>query len=173
MTVTELYDRIDYWKSELIESGFPISNKIKEIKIGWSKDAAGQCIWKYVCGIKIFILNISKYTLEYKDNKDIDNVIVHELIHTIDGCFNHGREWKSWANKVNYKYGLHVTQYVPERLYVTKNETKEKYGIKCDKCNKIIARYKIMTTPYKSVCKGEHRFWCKKCGSFHLSPVRI
>lgn len=36
--------------------------------------------------------------------------VIHELIHTIPGCMNHGSKWKNCAEKVNQRYGLHVSR---------------------------------------------------------------
>lgn len=41
------------------------------------------------------------------------NIMMHEFIHTIDGCFNHGNEWKKWASLLNDKHGylINVSPY--------------------------------------------------------------
>jgi len=42
--------------------------------------------------------------------KAIYNLFMHELCHTIPGCFNHGREWKTWVKKLN-EHGCKINPY--------------------------------------------------------------
>lgn len=34
--------------------------------------------------------------------------LLHELLHTIPGCFNHGGQWKKLADRINKKYNLKI-----------------------------------------------------------------
>ena len=40
----------------------------------------------------------------------IYNLFMHELCHTIPGCFNHLGEWKFWVNKLN-EHGCRINPY--------------------------------------------------------------
>lgn len=50
------------------------------------------------------------------------NLFMHELCHTIDGCFNHLKEWKKWIFKLN-EHGCKINPYP----YSTKKEFKDFY----------------------------------------------
>lgn len=39
---------------------------------------------------------------------EVMDVIYHEVIHTLPGCFSHGREFKQAAERVNEAFGAHV-----------------------------------------------------------------
>lgn len=43
------------------------------------------------------------------DVAELLDVMYHEVIHTLPGCFSHGREFKAAAAKVNAAYGCNVT----------------------------------------------------------------
>jgi len=38
----------------------------------------------------------------------LKSTIIHEILHTCQGCQNHGSKWKSLANKMNSKYGYNI-----------------------------------------------------------------
>lgn len=44
-------------------------------------------------------------TFGRRKKKALTNIMMHELIHTVDGCFNHGPEWKKWITMLNDKHG--------------------------------------------------------------------
>lgn len=66
----------------------------------------GRCIRKD----GTFRIEIARKTAA--DNVDIDfvrNVIMHEIIHTMPGCWNHGHYFQFYASIVNRKLGYHVS----------------------------------------------------------------
>ena len=54
-----------------------------------------------------FVIRLSKYTLANSE-RSLRNTIYHELIHTVPGGFNHGREWKRWAAYAGERLGYHI-----------------------------------------------------------------
>lgn len=126
-----------------------------------AKCRLGQCR-KNLIGL--FDINISERLL----NEEIDdqmalNTIMHELLHTVKGCFNHGVKWKMYAEIVNSK----LPKYDIKRV-VNINETSGiierkspvyKYILRCAKCGQEIKRQKAskVITNYK-------RYRCSKCG---------
>lgn len=171
MTEAAFFKRFEYWKEELKKNGFPISNNIKEVKIGWSKNSAGKCILHRMNYKPLYYrISISKYTLGFKKVSDIDNVIVHELLHTVPNGMSHKGQWAMFANKANKMFGLHITVYVPKELETPVPPVKYKYFIKCECCGKTY-KYQKIGAAYKSVLNNEHRFRCCACHSFNLKTV--
>lgn len=92
---------VEICRDDLDSLGF----KYGEVR-NWSvntcaKCRLGQC--KKV-SFSMFDINISEQLL--KD--DIDDqitldTIMHELLHTVSGCFNHGGKWKSYAKYIKHK----------------------------------------------------------------------
>lgn len=116
-----------------IEYGEIVSFEVnKRAKKRW-----GQC--KVVSRNK-YSINISYRLLE--DDAPmiaLKNTVIHEILHTCNGCWNHGETWKNHADKVNRVYG---------------------YGIK--RCSS--AEEKGIKEIKEDPKKIKHRFVCKGCG---------
>lgn len=59
-------------------------------------------------GYKSFDIEIAERLMLSADYEGIDHVMMHELLHTIQGCFNHGPNWKYWANVVCKTFGFNI-----------------------------------------------------------------
>lgn len=103
---------IEYLKKELetckqmaAESNIQIG-KIYDIKINTrAKKRWGLCSY-FSDG---FIIEISSSLLQdnVSENALIDT-LMHEVLHTVDGCMNHGKKWKECAKIINSRYGLNI-----------------------------------------------------------------
>lgn len=91
------------------------------------------------------------------------NTIMHELLHTVVGCFNHNGKWKVYAEMVNKK----LPQYDIRRV-AKPSDTKDiierkmpvyKYVLRCEKCGQEIKRQKM-----SKVITNFKRYRCGKCG---------
>lgn len=106
-----------------------------------------------------FEIEISKFILT--DIKKLTDTIYHELLHTVENCFNHGNTWKAYANKVNNYYNMNISR-TSEATEEFRQEkiSKAKYMIVCKGCGQIIYRQK------KSKLITEmDRYKCGKCGA--------
>ena len=75
-----------------------------------AKCRLGQCR-KITAGL--FDINISEALLkEDVDDQITLNTIMHELLHTVPGCFTHKGKWKLYADYVNKK----LPQYTIKRV---------------------------------------------------------
>lgn len=101
-----------------------------------AKNRWGQC--RAVPGG--FTININAVLLDERNPEEsLLNTIIHELLHTCKNCMNHGREWKTLAEKVNRAYHLNVSR----------TASADQKGIVAE------------TLPEKTV---KHRFVCEDCG---------
>ena len=116
-------------------------------------------------------IEISNWVMKL-NNGIIKNTIMHELIHCIPFCNNHGSEFKKYANYINQKLGYHITikgnieeDYKASQLeYKTDNDYK--YKIRCQKCGQIIYRKRFNLNLIK-------RYRCGKCkGKLELVEVK-
>lgn len=97
--------------------------------------------------------------------KKLQETIIHELIHTLPKCMNHGKTFQKWAEKVNAVY--------PEYNITTKSSAKDydiileapvdKYIIKCNSCG-IESRYARKPKVWKYLSEADCPFVCSKCG---------
>lgn len=126
-----------------------------------AKCRLGQCR-KIAAGL--FDINISEALLkEDVDDQITLNTIMHELLHTVPGCFTHKGKWKLYADYVNKK----LTQYTIKRvskesevnITIDRKQPVYKYILRCTKCGQEVKRKKEtkVITYYK-------RYRCGNCG---------
>ena len=93
-------------------------------------------------------IEISKWVMELKDNI-IKNTIMHELIHCIPYCNNHGKEFKKYAKLINEKYNYDISRVGDrkkdfEKSDIEYNEIKKyNYKIICNGCKKEFYRQRL------------------------------
>ena len=97
---------------------------------------------------KKYAIEISRWVLDL--NEDIiKNTIIHELIHCLPYCNNHGKRFKEYANLLNSKlwYSISRTGNKKEDFKDSNLQYKEKeeykYKIHCKKCDKIFYRKRL------------------------------
>lgn len=118
-----------------------------------------------------FTIQISSVLLEDSNSIcGLKNTIIHELIHTCDGCMNHGNKWKEFADKVNKFYGYSIKRTSsPEEKGVSVDSIKENkrhYEVTCSDCGNKFIYYRDC-----KVTKNPSRFRCS-CGG-RLSSVLV
>lgn len=119
-----------------------------------------------------YIIELSLTTVD--DNTPLrftETVMLHELIHTCNGCFNHGKPFNEACQKVNKTYGYNVGITIDcrnEGVNNIVNAQTAKYKVVCDYCG----NYQLM----KRMCKivkdapRSHNYRCGRCNhrSFHV-----
>ncbi len=144
--------------------GIPVSTQIDDVIINTrAKSRLGACkLMKTSQGKKSFTIEISSETLKCSVDK-ITEVVIHELLHTCPGCFNHGKKWKSYGEKVYEKLGYRITRVTKyEELGLAKPVKKQEtvYTVKCKGCGQIYTRKRMCP-----LVKNPENYKCGKCGS--------
>ena len=110
-------------------------------------------------------IEISKWLMELND-EIIKNTIIHELIHCLPDCNNHGVEFKKMAKLINEKLGYNITRLGNKKEdYIKSNalekfddEIKNNYKIICEKCNQTYYRQRLARNFTKKylcgICRG-------------------
>lgn len=111
-------------------------------------------------------IEISKWVMKLNDNI-IKNTIMHELIHCMPYCNNHGKEFKRYAQYINSQLGYEIKRLGnKERDYEKSNvnfdvktNIKYNYKIKCKNCGLIFYRQRLnknLIRDYRcGKCKGK------------------
>ena len=106
-------------------------------------------------------IEISAWVMELDENI-IKSTIIHEIIHCLPNCNNHGSEFKKYAKYINSKlgYDIKTTGNKKEDYQKSNIEYEEKveykYKICCKICGQIFYRNRIN--------KGfERKYRCSKC----------
>lgn len=111
-------------------------------------------------------IEISKWLMDLNDDI-IKNTIIHEIIHCLPDCNNHGKEFKKYSKLINEKLGYNITRlgnkkedYEKSNLEFNENQ-KIKYVIACENCGLIYYRQRMaknFTKKYRcGKCKGKLR----------------
>lgn len=129
---------IEYLKKELevckqmaAESNIKIG-KICDIKINTrAKKRWGLCSYTS----NGFIIEISSSLLQDDVSREaLMNTLMHEVLHTVDDCMNHGKKWKYYAGIINLKYGLHIKSTTSAAEKKIDDNDSYNYIIACPKC---------------------------------------
>ncbi len=125
--------------SELDAINIPYGNVKEIVPNARAQKRWGQCKRNYD---GTYSINISTQLLE--DSTPINglkNTIIHELIHTCPECFNHRSKWKSYADKVNQRYGYDIKRCESSNEKgIDPFNTSAKYVYRCVKCGTIYTR---------------------------------
>ena len=126
-----------------------------------AKCRLGQCR-KISAGL--FDINISEALLkEDVDDQITLNTIMHELLHTVPGCFTHKGKWKLYADYINKKLPQYTIKRVSKEsevnITIDRKQPVYKYILRCSKCGQEVKRQKKtkVITNYK-------RYRCGNCG---------
>lgn len=115
---------------------------------------------------RFFTIKLNKLMLDNCNSEQVHNTIMHEVIHSVDGCFNHQDKWKRIADLVNRNYVYSPISRVGRDTDLTNainqySLEKGYYKITCDKCGSSWTRRKK-----SAIVKGCQNGTCKcACGS--------
>lgn len=146
-------------KEELDVLGIQYSTDITSLEVNKrAKNRWGQC--KKNGGI--YSINISERLLK-DDIKDevCKETIIHELLHTCKGCFNHGKEWKRLGELVTdcYCYYNITRCSSASSMGIEIVHDEYKYAFKCKNCGEIIYRRRE-----SKFTKNHQDYCCSGCG---------
>ena len=154
-------------KSNVESLGIKVGNIVSVKPNNRAKSRWGQCKIEdndYYWFNRTYSININSRLLEddIKDEKVI-SVIIHEILHTCDGCFNHGNRWKEYADLVNDCYACYTIERTQCSSYfgISAQERIEskKYKIKCGYCGNIFYRNRMFNTNTCICGRCKHRDW--------------
>lgn len=108
-----------------------------------------------------YLVKISNRLLEDNvSDQAIMDTIMHELIHTIGGCMNHGKKWSTIAATVNQKLPAYTikrcTTYEEKGIA---DHTQYAYAIGCTKCGAVYNRLRM-----SNLVKHPDKYTCGSCG---------
>lgn len=138
--------------------------EITSVKVnGRLSRALGRCTRRYSGGV-YYQIELSKEMIQKCDKRFITEVLLHEIVHTCEGCMNHGANFKRNAAKIMAKY----PQYNIKRQNSPKAECnammryearEPKYILRCTKCGQEIKRFKM-----SKAVRHYQLYICGKCG---------
>ena len=116
---TITYDEMNEMLKEAVARFKQLGYKVgKVVELDVSRrysNAWAKCICHGSRYDKSFTITVSDRL--FRANKEsVRDIIHHEVLHTIPGCFNHGNMFKNAAGHCNKKFGTHITVTAPEAV---------------------------------------------------------
>lgn len=122
----------------------------------------------------VFTIEVSKFLIDRIgcENFKVRQVIAHEVLHTCDGCYEHGVKWKEYAKKMNSVYGYNIKRTSTfEEMGIDdikeQNRGKIKYIIKCSRCGREYPRQR-----FTCVMKKINAYRCNCGGRLEIIEVK-
>ena len=132
----------------------------------WTVNTRSQRRWGQckVVSSDVFDINISAQLLaDQVSDTAAKDTIIHELLHTVEGCLKHTGKWKALAEKVNRAYPqYHIKRATTEEekgFEKTARTYHKNYKITCTKCGSSVYRQKA-----SKVVLHPEQFKCRICG---------
>ena len=171
-TLKDIYDEVTECQEILKYFGY---NPGEVVDIKWNtraKKRLGNCHREY----GVFSLNFNKLYFEIGEPINIHSTIMHEIIHTIPNCFNHGPNFQKVANVLNGHFNYKIARTSSDINYSSflQNEREKRgiaYLIHCNTCGKDLKHYYRTTKIIKSIKNNEKRYMCPFCRSTNLSII--
>ena len=98
------------------------------------------------------------------DDVIIKNTIIHEILHCLPNCNNHGKLFQDYASHINQKLGYNITtlgnkeaDYKRSNLNYEEDHRNYNYKIICKECGAVIYRQRLK----KDLIK---KYRCSRCG---------
>lgn len=110
-----------------------------------------------------YSININERLLQDDaPDKALEETLLHEMLHTCEGCMNHGKKWAELAEMVNRAYGYNIkrTNSAEEKgVEYEVQENPRNYRFVCQKCGGEITRQRA-----SKFVKNYQRYICGQCG---------
>ena len=167
-----LYERAQYLFQQMTkrfqDAGIPIpSDKInRNLRLSRATAKMGSCKKQN----DRYTISLSVYILE--DEESVRNTLAHELVHTCEGCMNHGAGFQRIGKMVEERLGI------PVNRTATKEESersgikdvyrmKAGYRVRCENCGAVIYRQRK-----SALIKHPERYRCGNCGGRWIAEER-
>ena len=136
-----------------------------------------------------YVIQINEFHNKLSPETSVMNTLIHELLHSLPKCMNHGEIWKRYANMYNRAYGTTISRLSPlegdykifkEEIDKQRGHTQHKnhsvysdgkHKITCSKCNK--SWYYERAGRVVKLAMQNKKLKCPHCGlqSFYYEQV--
>lgn len=177
MTNEKMVELFDEAMETLGFDGYTLPDGLNPVPtLNRCKSSYGTCRRKYNKEKQRFDYSISfsKYFIAGCSEQDFTNCALHELLHCLFFTDGHKGMWKATAEKLNKKYGLHISRtncYKDEqgKEVLEANSTIKHhvtYVLSCPKCGKFLIFHRA-----NQYTKYPNHFYCMSCGNPKLICV--
>ncbi len=158
----QVIDRYRKVRNDLERIRVPMGS-VSEVRLNPRlKSTKGRCVKKG----NTFEIEINPSIIDDTKPNILDDVLAHELIHTVPYCQNHSARFKKWMMYVNSALpGYHIQVYFRYEDYGLENPREAMktedypYLIECEQCHAQIGRLKK-----SNLVSHPQRYRCANCG---------
>ena len=136
----DMIQMVEFCKAQLKTIGIEVG-EIADVEINTKKKTCyGQCSRSRITGK--YTIRMMTHLNSFRTPQEVQNTVMHELLHTLPNCLNHSPLWKAQASKVNRLLGYNITT----RSALTEDMVQERqkvapWALKCECCGVIVATY--------------------------------
>lgn len=167
---TQVYNEFEDYQYDLDFDPYKVMKLV-----GWmdsrNRRALGKCIQSGGGERYRVVLNPAMLKFGEDGVNVIKDVIAHELCHTLDGCFNHGKQFHNKANQIKYLLGYNIDTKadIDASAYFDKYLPASKWMVKCDDCGT-----ETHISRLSDPINNPRKYNCVRCGgnisSYKLNP---
>lgn len=143
----------------------------KQYEVAYLSERTNKCFGRCKSlGNNRYLLSFNRKYLDVGDPKNIHNTIMHEVIHSVNGCMNHQSLWKVVVARINSAFGYSISRTTNDVAYAAlyiKPKTVN-YSVWCDNCHTRLARYNRKSSTVTAIMNNERRHYCPLCKSRDL-----
>ena len=167
---SRLVNLVDEAKEELDELGIPYG-RISLLEVSHTVGTYGDC---RKIGESSYRIRVNKILLAEAADTIVKDTIIHEILHTCNGCMNHGKTWQAYADLVNNAYPRYSISRLSsyDKTHVRlKSEKTAKYVVTCESCGHKYLHYResratiLLSNPMTS-------HYCT-CGYCHSNKLKL
>ncbi len=167
----DLISLFEQVKDHCRKAGLPIQESNLKINVRLKRSLGRCCKQTSSKNQEFFLIEVSSLVLEMQNISLLRNVLAHELIHTIPGCYNHSTHFHQAAQKLNSYhlklYAVKVKYNLAEYGLFYPNSPSYLYAIVCTQCQYTLYRQRMSKT-----LRHIERYCCPKCqGSLRVYPL--
>lgn len=124
-----------------------------------------------------FILEFNQKYFRYEDTDQVRNTIWHECIHLCDGCFDHGKKFKTIAEHLNFAFGTNIervnTNASKYSAQLAFEKPKIKHEIYCNDCGRYLGSYKNVTQKVMDIARKTNKYICPFCKTHNMRVTNL
>ena len=157
----------DYCRGILRELHIPFAdgdvNSIVAVEVNPRlRSAVGRCciVKTYFCGERDFKIELNPAVVEDSvPDSELETTLLHELLHTCPDCWNHGKTWSYYAERVNRAYGYNVARLIDCETAEQRRDKIEpyKYKVICKSCGQVVDKRKRICDVVRYPSLYKHR----------------
>lgn len=93
------------------------------------------------CREGTYTIEVARRVAEGPESSCLET-LAHELLHTCQGCRDHGKKWKEYAGQMSRAYGYHIARTSTGEELGVEEAREPRYLLRCAACGREFKRYR-------------------------------